>query len=120
MLQLCQKRFGQLLLDRITREDSVNHAPLEHDDSDDDSDRIATEVAMETSRVDTVPVPSSASYPQGCLVFVRNVHPETNKTTLRALFSQAFYDSESSEISGDVVDYVDFNKGSETVRVFYL
>ncbi|GBE80054.1 hypothetical protein BKA93DRAFT_730353 [Sparassis latifolia] len=53
----------------------------------------------------------SAPYPQGCLVFVRNVHPETNKTTLRTLFSQAFLGSSSGM---DQLDYVDFNKGMKT------
>ncbi|KAH9939959.1 hypothetical protein B0H21DRAFT_583441 [Amylocystis lapponica] len=51
----------------------------------------------------------SAPYPPGCLVYVRNVHAETNKTTLRTLFSQAF-----SVQSTEGLDYVDFNKGMET------
>ena len=46
-------------------------------------------------------------YPIDCLVFVRNVHPETNKTTLRKLFTTAF--------DGDGLDYVDFNKGMDSV-----
>ncbi|KAH7887426.1 hypothetical protein F5I97DRAFT_1935569 [Phlebopus sp. FC_14] len=45
-------------------------------------------------------------YPFNCLVFVRNVHPETNKTTLRSLFSQAFPSTQG-------IDYVDFNKGMD-------
>ncbi|THH31922.1 hypothetical protein EUX98_g2290 [Antrodiella citrinella] len=46
-------------------------------------------------------------YPHGCLIFVKNVHPETNKTTLRTLFSRAFPD----EQQGVGLDYVDFTKG---------
>ncbi|KAH9833803.1 uncharacterized protein C8Q71DRAFT_860076 [Rhodofomes roseus] len=53
----------------------------------------------------------SSPYPQGCLVFVRNVHPETNKTTLRALFSQPFTESGAADAG---VDYVDFSKGMDT------
>lgn len=51
-------------------------------------------------------------FPEGCLVFVRNIHPETNKTTLRSLFSQAFA---HSDVSDEGVDYVDFSKGMDTV-----
>ncbi|KZT29467.1 hypothetical protein NEOLEDRAFT_1175152 [Neolentinus lepideus HHB14362 ss-1] len=50
---------------------------------------------------------SLPDYPEGCLVFVRNVHPSTNKTTLRTLFSTAFANSADA----DGIDYVDFNKG---------
>ncbi|KAI5993638.1 hypothetical protein EDD15DRAFT_2388070 [Pisolithus albus] len=46
----------------------------------------------------------ASPYPYGCLVFVKNIHPETNKTTIKALFAKAF-DGKSTG-----VDYVDFNK----------
>ena len=49
-----------------------------------------------------------APYPPGCLVFVRNVHPETNKTTLKALLS--------AHAPPAVVDYVDYSKGMVSVR----
>lgn len=49
-------------------------------------------------------------YPRGCLILARNVHTETNKTTLRKLFSSAVGASQ------DVLDYVDFNKGTDSVR----
>jgi hypothetical protein len=54
----------------------------------------------------------SPSYPANCLVFARNIHPETNKTTLRTLFSTAFKGTDLS----DGLDYVDFNKGLDSVR----
>lgn len=50
-------------------------------------------------------------YPFGCLVFARNLHLETNKTTLRALFATAF---ESSPVDPAGIDYVDFNKGMDS------
>ncbi|KAG1906833.1 uncharacterized protein F5891DRAFT_998933 [Suillus fuscotomentosus] len=50
-------------------------------------------------------------YPFGCLVFARNLHLETNKTTLRALFCTAF---ESSLVDPAGIDYVDFNKGMDS------
>ncbi|EMD40313.1 hypothetical protein CERSUDRAFT_102731 [Gelatoporia subvermispora B] len=57
----------------------------------------------------------SSPYPPGCLVFVRNVHTETNKTTLRALFAQAYAgDSAPLAVGAEGLDYVDFNKGMDT------
>jgi len=53
----------------------------------------------------------TSPYLLNCLVFVRNIHPETNKTTLRKLFSTAF---DASTAEG--LDYVDFNKGMDSVR----
>jgi 2-phospho-L-lactate guanylyltransferase (CobY/MobA/RfbA family) len=59
----------------------------------------------------------SPSYPTGCLVFVRNVQPETNKTTLRTLFAAAFQAGPVGDQSPiDGLDYVDFTKGMDSVR----
>ena len=60
--------------------------------------------------MDTQPQPSR--FPEGCLIFVRNIHPDTNRTTLRALFNSL------STSSNDAVDYVDFTKGIDTVCLF--
>ncbi|CCM03341.1 uncharacterized protein FIBRA_05470 [Fibroporia radiculosa] len=62
----------------------------------------------------TAPMDLSAPFPRGCLVFVRNVHPESNKTTLRALFSQMFSAWSPDEKLSGGVDYVDFNKGMDS------
>jgi hypothetical protein len=66
---------------------------------------------------DLPPLDTSAPYPPGCLIFVRNVHPETNKTTLRKLFSSAFKDLDGGSKEG--LDYVDFNKGMNSVSSPY-
>lgn len=50
-------------------------------------------------------------YPRGCLIFARNIHTETNKTTLRKLFSSAV------GLCQDVLNYVDFNKGMDSVSL---
>lgn len=55
----------------------------------------------------------ASPYPLDCLVFVRSVHPETNKTTLRKLFSATFGDTSSN----NGLDYIDYNKGMDSVRV---
>ena len=59
----------------------------------------------------------STPYPFDCLIFVRNVHPGTNKTTLELLCAQAFQDQggdaqghKSAHTTADV-DYIDFSKG---------
>jgi hypothetical protein len=52
----------------------------------------------------------SDPYPFGCLIFVRNVHVETNKTTLRRLFCHAFPNH-----SDDELQYVDYSKGMDSV-----
>ncbi|KAI0737746.1 hypothetical protein C8Q80DRAFT_1222772 [Daedaleopsis nitida] len=54
----------------------------------------------------------SAPFPPGCLVFVRNVHPETNKTTLKTLFTARAFGTDAGFSSSSVaIDYVDYNKG---------
>lgn len=55
----------------------------------------------------------ASPYPPNCLVFARNLHSETNKTTLRKLFSTALTPSR------DGLDYVDYNKGMDSVRSFW-
>ncbi|KAG6919787.1 hypothetical protein DXG01_001626 [Tephrocybe rancida] len=51
------------------------------------------------------PLAPNAPYPPGVLVFIRNLHPETNKTTLRRFFARTVPDS--------ALDYVDFTKGMD-------
>ena len=52
----------------------------------------------------------SPDYPRGCLILAKNVHTGTNKTTLRKLFSSTV------GVPQEVIDYVDFNKGMDSVR----
>lgn len=54
-------------------------------------------------------------YPRNCLVFARNVRPDTNKTTLRSLFSPAFLAPELELPPGEGIDYVDYNRHITTV-----
>lgn len=65
------------------------------------------------------PIHTNSLYPSGCLVFVRHLHPETNKTTLRALFAHAWSTdagAPSSSKSADGIDYLDYMKGMDSVR----
>jgi xRRM domain len=67
---------------------------------------------------DSFTIDPSSPYPPNSLVFVRNVHPETNKTTLRKLFTAALVAPLTKEVvQGDGVDYVDFNKGMDSVSL---
>jgi hypothetical protein len=60
-----------------------------------------------------LPSENTEWYPRGCLVFVKHIHPETNKTTLRKLFHQFTSGSE-----GDCVDYLDYQKGVDSVSSY--
>ena len=66
-----------------------------------------------SSKVSPPTITWDSPYPYGCLIFVRNVHPETNKTTLKTLFGRAISDVQKS----GGIDYIDFNKGMDTVRL---
>ena len=71
--------------------------------------------------VDTAGIHPNSTYPPGCLVFVRNVHPETNKTTLRGLFLHAKGPTgiEGGKKDDDGLDYLDYTKGMDCVCVLF-
>ncbi|KAF8806200.1 hypothetical protein BYT27DRAFT_7141780 [Phlegmacium glaucopus] len=65
---------------------------------------------------------ANSAYPPGCLVFIRNAHPETNKTTLRSVFSHAWEERAESQNPGgqkdeDGIDYLDYTKGMDCCHV---
>jgi hypothetical protein len=51
-------------------------------------------------------------FPPGCVIFARRVPQDTNKTALRALFSALLADSSTAAL-----DYLDYTKGLDTVRL---
>lgn len=57
------------------------------------------------------------TFPLGCLIFVKNIHPQTNKTTIKELLSRTFASHTSLDIvqDGGGVDYVDYQKNMDTV-----
>ena len=55
-------------------------------------------------------------YPPGCVIFVRHVPPDTNKTALRARFSALLADDDDDD-NAAALDYVDYTKGLDTVRL---
>lgn len=71
--------------------------------------------------VDTAGIHPNSTYPPGCLVFVRNVHSETNKTTLRSLFLHARGPTgiEGGKKDDDGLDYLDYTKGMDCVCVLF-
>lgn len=97
---------------RQTIMDALAYVEQENGNAADDPEAVFEEPAVPPAPSHLPTTDLWSLYPQGCLVFVRNIHPETNKTTLRALFSQAFT---GSEVSGAGLDYVDFSKGMDTV-----
>jgi hypothetical protein len=55
-------------------------------------------------------VPPISHYPVGCLVFVKNLNPYSNKTVLQSLLASPF----QAESSG-CIEYVDYTKGLDSV-----
>ncbi|KAI0920790.1 hypothetical protein AcW1_005034 [Taiwanofungus camphoratus] len=109
--------YRQRLLDQITRAETAEEIETAED--------LGTQSIMQSSSatngfIQVQPalpdaVDLSSLYPPSCLVLVRNVHPETNKTTLRTLFSQAFQTfPQEQRVNEDALDYVDFNKGIDS------
>ncbi|KAI0371433.1 hypothetical protein BV20DRAFT_1043140 [Pilatotrama ljubarskyi] len=92
-------------------------APAGADDAQGSADSTTTS-AWTAAAADGAPDPS-APFPPGCLVYVRNVHPETNKTTLKALFAaHGFGSSASTSGSGaKALDYVDYSKGMSSCHL---
>lgn len=74
------------------------------------------------ARYSVVGLHPNSVYPPGCLVFVRNVHPETNKTSLRGLFLHAWVKSETEggRKDDDGLDYLDYMKGMDCVCVLFF
>lgn len=55
-------------------------------------------------------IPPALNYPVGCLVFVKNLNSDTNKTVLRSLLARPF----PAESLG-YIDYVDYTRGLDSV-----
>ena len=60
------------------------------------------------------PAYDEPSFPAGCLLFVKNLHPQTNKTTLKKLFEHTL----ESSVGKGGVDYVDWSKGMSSVSLY--
>ena len=120
--------YKRSLVDEVARTEAEMHRPDQGTPDQERGEpavrlrshpRAQTQTQTET-QTQTQTTPSSP-YPFDCVVFVRNVHPGTNKTTLKSLFAQAFRDQDGSRQTDTLttagVDYIDFNKGMDTVRV---
>ncbi|KAI1791097.1 hypothetical protein LXA43DRAFT_1182085 [Ganoderma leucocontextum] len=115
----------QRLLDEIARADAEHPHARPHSRRDaapppgphpEYEERAEPASAPTRKRGPTVP-PSptlglSAPYPPSCLVFVRNVHPETNKTTLKVLLA-----AHAPPGTAAALDYVDYSKGMASCHV---
>ncbi|OJA18089.1 hypothetical protein AZE42_04161 [Rhizopogon vesiculosus] len=99
--------YRQRLIDELANAHELPDVRVDSHVRDDASVVLEDSIPSPPRNVTTV----SSSYPFGCLVFSRNLHPETNKTTLRALFTTAF---KSSPLDTGSLDYIDFNKGMDT------
>ncbi|KAG0703841.1 hypothetical protein DFH29DRAFT_771158, partial [Suillus ampliporus] len=99
--------YRQTLIDELADADELPDFKADSDVRDTPSEILEDSIPAPPRNVTTM----SSPYPFGCLVFARNLHLETNKTTLRALFATAF---KSSPLDPAGIDYVDFNKGMDS------
>ncbi|KAJ7073773.1 hypothetical protein C8F01DRAFT_2452, partial [Mycena amicta] len=60
-------------------------------------------------------VTPSPSYPPNCLVFIRNLDPAANKTSLRAFFADAL--GLGADHADEAIDYVDYTKGVDSCHL---
>ncbi|KAF8318107.1 hypothetical protein DL93DRAFT_429236 [Clavulina sp. PMI_390] len=59
------------------------------------------------------------AYPLGRLIFVKNVHPETSKTTLKQFLGKALVGFEGAPgvVKGKEIDYVDYQKNMDSCHI---
>ncbi|KAF8437151.1 hypothetical protein L210DRAFT_3405998 [Boletus edulis BED1] len=112
--------YKQSLVEEVVRAETAMQRPGQRVPEDNKPDTLP----HPKSQTQTKTTPSSP-YPFDCLVFVRNVHSGTNKTTLKSLFGQAFQDQNQDQDQDQDqdgtrptpttgLDYVDFTKGMDT------
>ncbi|KAI0329662.1 hypothetical protein GY45DRAFT_1324801 [Cubamyces sp. BRFM 1775] len=89
---------------------TITHYPHLQAHTDGDAERESMDIGPASS-TSTQALDPSAPFPPGCLVYVRHVHPETNKTTLKALFGA------HAPGAAAALDYVDYNKGMATCHL---
>ncbi|EGO02291.1 hypothetical protein SERLA73DRAFT_104689 [Serpula lacrymans var. lacrymans S7.3] len=116
--------YGQRLLNELVESDedtmAISDAQLELEPGGNEDPRVAQETdvppVQPSHHAPSRPITTiSSPYPLDCLVFVRNVHPDTNKTTLRSLLSVPFQgDSAKGSKQTEGIDYVDFSKGMDS------
>lgn len=119
--QLQGNLTGAAPLDRLS--DSASYTT--HKEETSSTSKSATKPPAEAQRQhDTVPaIHANSPFPSGCLIFARNINMETNKTTLRSLFSQSAKDAgtfSTPQLAGDGIDYVDYMKGMDNVSPILL
>ncbi|TFK28945.1 hypothetical protein FA15DRAFT_583423 [Coprinopsis marcescibilis] len=121
--------YGQTLVQEINRvqDQQLKSAPV-----------ISTPAALEAKDKSTQPRPTaepipsnppaegsapiithSSPYPYGCLVFIKNIHSGTNKTTLKSLFGPVLASPSDHSVANQDpgIDYVDFNKGMDSCHL---
>ncbi|EIN11043.1 hypothetical protein PUNSTDRAFT_112817 [Punctularia strigosozonata HHB-11173 SS5] len=112
--------YRQKLLHEIVAADAEQTGPRSVPPPSVSESTVTESPAIPPPSTAAEPSPASTQpwspYPLDCLVFVRRVHPQTNKTTLRTLFSVAFKlrAQPPSAAPSDGIDYVDFTKGLDT------
>ena len=111
-------RYRTQLIQEINEYEDAHAEPQVIGKRQQEDEVVMMNTSSSNGTTHTQPQPTTLShnapYPYGCLVFVRNIHPETNKTTLRALFSSVLQNEPHDALKKDGLDYVDFNKGVDS------
>jgi hypothetical protein len=105
---------NQSLVDEVARGETEMRHPDHGAPDHERSERIAPPHPHPHPQTQTqTQTTPSTLYSFDCVIFVHNVHPGTNKTTLKSLFAQVFQDQDGSAHTPTAagLDYVDFNKG---------
>ncbi len=119
--------YRQKLVDEVNAfQDAQKPMTVAHDDQD---IAVSSEPPPKKARLDAEvvsaqppepgppPLTLSSPFPYNCLVFVRHVHHETNKTTLRSLFTKTL---KALEEKDNTLDYIDYNKGMDSVWLIHV
>ncbi|KAJ3798108.1 hypothetical protein GGU11DRAFT_682260, partial [Lentinula aff. detonsa] len=122
--------WRQNLLEQVLAEqDNQGEVALDHEreeetEDDDAPHSIQSDVSSTSSSNIFACLTPLSPYPPNCLVFIRNIHTGTNKTTLRTLFVKALTSERAQRVTQpqDVsqtqyIDYVDYTKGMDTCHV---
>ncbi|KAJ4000291.1 hypothetical protein F5050DRAFT_1804256 [Lentinula boryana] len=122
-------RRQNLLEQVLAEQDNQGEVALDHEreeetEDDDDPHSVQSDVSSTSSSNIFASLTPLSPYPPNCLVFIRNIHMGTNKTTLRTLFVKALTSERAQRVTQpqDVsqtqyIDYVDYTKGMNTCHV---
>lgn len=89
---------------------SANHKRLSHYEQNDSESKRSKVAGHETEESEFM----EETYPKGCIVWLRGIHPKSTKSSLRLLFNSILKEIGSKR---EGIEFVDFEKSMDTVRL---